>query len=168
MRIRRLLALTLAATQGLGIGAAWANPLDGIVVSGRATFNNNGNVLTIVNAPGTIINWGSFNIAGNETTRFVQQDSSSAVLNRIMGQDPSVILGTLQSNGHVFLVNPNGVVFGAGARVDVNGLIASSLDISNDDFRAGRLNFTAGSSNPGAVRNDGAITTPSGGRVYLI
>jgi filamentous hemagglutinin family protein len=168
MRIPRLLALTLALSQALGAGTAWANPMDPVVVNGGATFNNNGNVLTIVNTPGAIINWGSFNIGGNETTRFVQQGPSSAVLNRILGQDPSTILGALQSNGHVFLVNPNGVVFGSGARVDVNGLIASSLDIKNDDFRAGRLKFDSGSGNPGAVKNDGAITTPSGGRVYLI
>jgi filamentous hemagglutinin family protein len=169
MKLRRLVALTLALSQGLGIGTmAWANPVDPTVVQGGATFNNNGNVLTITNRPGTIINWGGFSIAPNEITRFVQDNGASAVLNRITGQDPSVILGALQSNGHVFLVNPNGIVFGAGARVDVNGLVASSLDISNDDFRAGRLKFDAGVANPGAVRNDGAITTPSGGRVYLI
>src|ERR1700741_213007 len=103
MRIQRLLALTLALAHGLGIGAAWANPLDGIVVAGSATFNRNGNVFTIVNTPGTVINWGGLSIAPGEITRFVQQGPSSAVLNRIVGQAPSLILGALQSNGHVFL-----------------------------------------------------------------
>jgi filamentous hemagglutinin family protein len=168
MRIRQLLALTLAIAQGLGIGTAWAIPQNGAVVAGGAIINQQGNILTITNTPGTIINWGGFSIGAGETARFVQQNSSSGVLNRVVGQDPSLILGALQSNGRVFLVNPNGVVFGAGSRVDVNGLVASSLDITNDDFRAGRLRFDATSANPGAVRNEGAITTPSGGNVYLI
>jgi filamentous hemagglutinin family protein len=168
MRIRQLLALTLAAAHALGIGTAWANPIGGSVVTGQATFDNRGNLLTVVNTPGTVINWQGFSIGANEITRFVQQDGSSAVLNRIVGQDPSLILGALQSNGHVFLVNPNGIVFGKDARVDVNGLVASSLDIANDDFRAGRLHFSAAAASPGDVRNQGAITTPSGGRVYLV
>src|SRR3954469_16190436 len=115
MRIRQLLALTLALAQGLGVGTAVANPTDPRVLLGGATFNNQGNTLTITNTPGAIINWGGFSIGTGEVTRFVQQNGSSAVLNRIVGQDPSLILGALQSNGRVFLVNPNGVVFGAGA-----------------------------------------------------
>jgi large exoprotein involved in heme utilization and adhesion len=89
------------------------------------------------------------------------------VLNRITGQDPSVILGALQSNGKVFLINPNGVLFGAGSRVDVNGLVASSLNISNADFLAGKNNFN-GAANAGKVSNQGTITTPSGGQIFLI
>jgi filamentous hemagglutinin family protein len=100
-------------------------------------------------------------------TQFIQQSSSSSVLNRITGQDPTAILGALQSNGKVFLINPNGIVFGAGARVDVNGLVASTLNLSNADFQAGNLRFNeAGAA--GDVSNQGAITTPSGGQVYLI
>src|SRR5213076_587721 len=72
------------------------------------------------------------------------------------------------SNGRVYLVNPNGIVFGAGSRVDVNGLVASTLDIGNDNFAAGSNIFAAANGGAGSVRNDGAITTPAGGRVYLI
>jgi filamentous hemagglutinin family protein len=163
MRFSKLLLLAVAAS--LAHGPAWANPAGGAVVSGNAVFNNNGNLLTIANTPGTIINWQNFTILPGETTRFLQQGSSSAVLNRIVGQDPSQILGTLQSNGRVFLINPNGVVFGAGAQVDVNGLVASTLNITNEDFLAGRRVFNAGSV-AGSIRNDGAITTPTGGHVY--
>ena len=89
------------------------------------------------------------------------------MLNRVVGVDPSAILGTLQSNGRVFLINPNGVLFGAGATVDVAGLVASTLNLSNADFLAGRMRFTevAGA---GGVVNQGTITTPSGGQVYLV
>jgi filamentous hemagglutinin family protein len=103
----------------------------------------------------------------DELTRFIQQSADSKVLNRITGQDPSVILGSLQSNGKVFLINPNGVLFGAGSRVDVNGLVASSLNISNADFLAGKNNFN-GAANAGKVSNQGTITTPSGGQIFLI
>ena len=64
-------------------------------------------------------------------------------MNRITGKNPSQILGALQSNGKVFLINPNGIVFGAGSRVDVNGLVASSLNLSDADFLAGNLKFSS-------------------------
>ena len=89
------------------------------------------------------------------------------MLNRITGQEPSQILGALESNGRVFLINPNGVLFGAASRVDVNGLVASSLQISNSDFLAGKMNFSAGVV-AGRVANQGRISTPGGGQVILI
>jgi large exoprotein involved in heme utilization and adhesion len=89
------------------------------------------------------------------------------VLNRISGQDPSRIMGALQSNGRVFLINPNGILFGSNAQVNVHGLVASSLAISNTDFLAGKYKFTTGTG-AGDVSNLGAITTPSGGQVWLI
>jgi filamentous hemagglutinin family protein len=160
---RRLVPLLLAAS----FGAAVAAPTGQQVVAGQATFSQQGNVFSITNTPGTIINWQSFSINEGEITRFIQQSSDSAVLNRIVGQDPTRILGALQSNGKVFLINPNGIMFGQGSRVDVNGLVASTLNISNADFQAGKMNFQAGA-NAGGVRNEGAITTPSGGQVFLI
>jgi len=147
--------------------AAWANPKGAQVVNGTVNFSTQGNVLTVTNSPNAIINWQSFSINANETTRFLQQSASSAVLNRITGQDPSVILGALQSNGRVFLLNPNGILFGQGSRIDVNGLVASTLNLSNSDFLSGNYHFTAGSS-AGPIQNQGTITTPGGGQVYLI
>lgn len=148
-------------------GAAQANPTLPQVVHGQATFNQQGNLFTITNTPNTIINWQSFSINPREVTRFVQQNAASSVLNRITGQDPSQILGALQSNGKVLLINPNGVLFGRDARVDVGGLIASSLNLSNQDFLDGKMQFNAGDT-AGAVRNAGAITTGRGGQVLLI
>ncbi len=74
-------------------------------MNGSAGFATSGNTLTVTNTPGTIINWQGFSIGSNEVTRFAQQSASSAVLNRVVGNDPSNILGTLQSNGRVFLIN---------------------------------------------------------------
>jgi filamentous hemagglutinin family protein len=159
----RSLAVALACT----CAPAFANPTAPSVAHGSASFQTSGNTLTVTNSPNAIINWGQFNIGRDEVTRFVQQSASSAVLNRVVGQDPSRILGQLQSNGRVFLINPNGIVFGQGSRIDTAGLIASTLNLSDADFLAGRLNFT-GTGLEGRLRNDGTITTPSGGFVYLI
>ena len=114
---------------------AYANPVGPTVVSGKATITSQAGLLSVINTPGAIINWQQFSIGAAETTRFIQQSAASTVLNRVTGVDPSIILGTLQSNGRVFLVNPNGMFFGANARVDVAGLVASTLNISNEDFR---------------------------------
>lgn len=161
----RILPLLIAGC--LDYGAALANPVGPQVVSGQASMTTQGKLLTITNSPDAIINWQSFSLNADEVTRFIQQSSGSAVLNRIVGQDPSQILGALQSNGRVFLINPNGILFGRGAQVDVNGLVASTLNLGNEDFLAGKLNFKAGA-NPGTLSNQGAITTPAGGQVYLI
>ena len=102
--------------------------------------------------------------------RFYQPSSSSVTLNRVTGYDPSYILGQMSSNGKIFLVNPYGVVFGAGARVDVGGLVVSTLSIANNDFLAGRYSLTSvdpdAPAQRGAVRNDGTISAP-GGTVVL-
>ncbi|MYM41770.1 YDG domain-containing protein [Duganella qianjiadongensis] len=160
---RKVLAVLVAACYS----TAQAGPLAPNVVAGQASFSQQGKTYTITNLPNTIINWQGFSLATDEIAKFVQQSADSRVLNRITGQDPSVILGAIQSNGKVFLINPNGVLFGAGAQVDVNGLVASSLALSNSDFLAGKNNFS-GSPDAGKVSNAGTIRTPAGGQVFLI
>lgn len=144
-----------------------ANPMGASVVSGQAGFSASGNTLTVTNTPGAIIHWQDFSIGANEATRFIQQSASSAVLNRVVTNSPSAILGSLQSNGRVFLVNPNGIVFGAGSSVDVAGMVASTLNMSNADFLTGRYRFTQV---PGAqnISNAGHLSAQSGGQIYLI
>jgi filamentous hemagglutinin family protein len=161
--MRKVIAVMVAASYG----GAHASPVNPTVVAGQASFAVQGKTYSITNTPNTIINWQGFSIGADEITRFIQQSADSKVLNRITGQDPSHILGSLQSNGKVFLINPNGVMFGAGSRVDVNGLVASSLAISNADFLAGKNNFTD-VANAGKVSNAGTITTPSGGQIFLV
>ncbi|MGH7553945.1 MAG: filamentous hemagglutinin N-terminal domain-containing protein, partial [Longimicrobiales bacterium] len=159
--------ISLAVASCFTAGTALANPTGANVVRGAAAIHQAGNLLQITNAPNAIINWQSFSIGANEITRFIQQSSSSAVLNRVTTQkNPSTILGALQSNGRVFLINPNGILFGAGAQIDVGGLVASTLNMSDSDFLAGRLRFTDGLGK--SVVNDGSIATGAGGSVYLI
>jgi filamentous hemagglutinin family protein len=168
LRPRQAWAAAAAAAVGLlASTAGFANPSGSQIVAGQVSILASGNRLLITNSPGAIINWQNFSINPGELTRFIQQNSSSSVLNRITGQNPSQILGALQSNGRVFLINPNGVLFGAGAQVNVSGLAASSLNLSNADFLAGKLDFSSAGKS-GAIDNRGTITTPSGGQVYLI
>lgn len=126
-----VLALLLIA------GLAAANPSGPTIVSGQATFSTQGNVLTVTNTPGTIINWQRFGLNSLEVTQFVQQSSSSTVLNRVIGRESSPINGTLASNGQVFLINPNGVVFGPTAQVNLPSLTVSTGQISDGAFLAG-------------------------------
>lgn len=163
---RRLLPALVASC--FACGPVYANPTGGQVVNGQATITSSGNTLTITNTPGTIINWLSFSINPGQITQFLQQSSSSAVLNRIVGQNPSQIFGMLESNGKVFLINPNGILFEPGSQTNVGGLVASTLDISNTDFIAGKNNLFSSVAAPGSVVNQGAITTPNGGNIYLI
>ncbi len=167
----KLIALSVAAAFALSLEQAAANPTGPAVVSGSATFATQGNALTVTNSANAIINWQSFSIGANEATRFIQPSQLSAVLNRVVGAGgsipQSVLQGVLSSNGHVFLLNPSGIIIGAGARIDVAGLVASSLDLSNEDFLAGRLKFNE-VPGAGAVQNAGTIDTGPGGRVYLV
>lgn len=142
---------------------AWAAPTGGQVVAGQATISQSGTTTTINQATDrAAIHWQSFGIGANESVRFNQPSASSIALNRILGQDPSVILGSLSANGQVFILNPNGVLFGQGARVDVGGLVASTLNLTNENFLAGRYAFAregaAGSVvNQGEIRADGGV-----------
>lgn len=162
---RKLVCVAVASC--FVITPVYANPIGAQVVSGQAGFDVQGNILNITNTPNAILNWQQFSISPGEITRFIQQSSSSAVLNRVLGQDPSQILGSLLSNGRVFLINPNGIVFGQGAVIDVAGLVASTLRLSDGDFLAGKLNFTNGVG-AGGIDNQGSITAPNGGNIYLI
>jgi len=162
------LALCIAA---LVAPAALANPTGPQVVNGAVLQSNpSASVMQIVNTPGTIIHWQGFSISAGETARFVQQNAASAVLNRVVTANPSSILGRLESNGRVFLVNPNGIVFGSSAVVDVAGLIASTRDISNADFQAGNYLFSGAGSGTISIDNGAQILTSTygpGGQVWL-
>ncbi|RIY31455.1 hypothetical protein CKF54_06640, partial [Psittacicella hinzii] len=111
------------------------------VISGTVNVVTNGLVTEITNSANAIINWQTFNINENEIVKFIQQSTDSAVLNRVIGGQISQILGTLQSNGKVFIVNPAGIVFGENSVVDVGSLVASTLDITNEDFLNGNYVF---------------------------
>ncbi len=120
------------------------------------------------NSQNVVINWQSFSIGANGRVVFNQPNAQSVALNRVIGSDPSAIFGSLSANGKVFLINPNGVMFGAGASVNVGGLVASTLNVSDTDFAAGRYRFTRGNAAPASVVNEGHLQAAPGGVIALV
>lgn len=148
--------------------AAGALPGGAQITAGSGSVSQAGNVMNIQqNTARMITNWQSFNIGQNATVNFVQPNSSAVALNRVLSADPSQILGQLNANGVVVLLNPSGVLFGASARVDVGGLIAAAMRMSDADFLAGKYLFGQPVV-PGKVENLGALVSREGGFVTLI
>ena len=143
-------------------------PTGGQVTSGNAVIATSGNQMRVDQSSQSMIaNWQSFNIGANAGVRFNQPNSSSTALNRITDQNPTQIMGSLSANGKLFLINPSGILFGSSARVDVGGLVASSLDMLDHDFLDGKYSFR-NPGNAGTVLNQGTINTFQGGVVALI
>ena len=158
-RIAAALATAFAAQFALASPPAPTTlPTGGQVVAGQATIQQSGANMTIQQATNqAILNWQSFSIGSGAAVNFVQPSASAVALNRVLGSDPSAIYGRLTANGQVFLLNPNGVLFGPGARVDVGGLVASTLAIRDADFLARNYRFTRDGAT-GAVVNQGELS----------
>lgn len=153
-----LSAILLAMLAGIVPQLAGAAPTGGKVVAGTASVTQPTASSTQIQqtSQNAIINWQSFSIAAGESVRFVQPNVNAIALNRVIGADPSRIFGTLSANGQVFLVNQAGVYFAKGANVDVGGLVATSMNISDTNFLARKFVFISGDS-AGAVSNDGQL-----------
>jgi filamentous hemagglutinin family protein len=145
-------------------------PTGGQVTAGQATITQTGaNRLDINQTSGrAAIDWRGFSIGAGNVVHFQQPGSSAIALNRVTGADPSVIAGQLSATGRVVLINPNGIAFTQGANVDTAGLVASTLNISNGDFMAGRMTFSAPAGSGGSVVNEGTITVRDGGLAALV
>lgn len=153
-----------------GLGQAAGLPDGGTIRSGSGTISQSGHTMDINQYTSRLaIDWTSFSIGSGNTVNFYQPGRDSIALNRVLGNDASQIYGNLNANGQVFLINPNGVLFAKGAQVNVGGIVASTLDLADDDFRKGkyRLSQKAGKTG-GSVVNAGAITAANGGYVALL
>lgn len=168
MKILRKFYSSVLLVACLAAGAS-ALPEGAAVTHGNVQITTSGGTQTIVQGSDkAIINWNGFNIDIGELVQFIQPSSLSAILNRVVGQDPSLILGSLQANGQVFLINPNGVVFGDSARVDVGSLVVSTLNITDDNFLQGNLHFEqAADQDLAAVINHGTIKIDNNGFLVL-
>ncbi|WP_411886374.1 filamentous hemagglutinin N-terminal domain-containing protein [Polaromonas sp. YR568] len=156
---------TQAFAQALPAGAL---PTGGNVTSGAATITRNGNTLNInQTSQQAIANFASFNVGSGALVDIRQLNSSAALLARVTGGDPSQIQGQIRADGALWLINQAGIMVGPGARIDVARFIASSLNVSDSDFLAGRMNFK-GVGTPGEVRNEGIVNAASGGSIYLV
>ncbi|WP_275405502.1 two-partner secretion domain-containing protein [Burkholderia territorii] len=139
----------LAAQQALAVGA-------GAIQHGSGSIVRDGAVTTVnQKTDKMVVLWSDMNVAAHETLNIAQPSKTAAMLNRVVGADPTQILGALNASGRVFVVNPNGILIGNQAKINVGSLVASSLNVSNDDFLAGRLNFSGNTQ--AKVVNEGRI-----------
>ena len=150
-------------------GPAMAGPTGGKVVGGEGSITQDGTLTQIDQATGRIsINWDTFNVNADETVRFIQPSSTSVALNTIFDQNASQIFGTIDANGRVLLINPNGMIFGPTAQINVAGLVASSLNISTADFMAGNYTFESAGGEGGLILNQGTLQAAPGGFIALL
>ncbi|MDN3506702.1 MAG: filamentous hemagglutinin N-terminal domain-containing protein [Simkaniaceae bacterium] len=134
-----------------------ANPTSPTVVDGNADFSSLGDKLLVsTTSDRTIIDWDDFSIQLGEATQFIQPALTSAILNRVTSSNPSDIIGSLSSNGNVFLLNPNGILVGETGKIDVGGLLLSTLEVSNSEFLAGG-DMTFSGNSLSVIENRGSI-----------
>ncbi|MDB5244072.1 MAG: filamentous hemagglutinin N-terminal protein [Spirosoma sp.] len=166
-RCRAALVLLLSFSVGnLQVHAADAG--NATLVIGSGTVATSGATTTINQTSQRMaIDWTSLSTATTEALLFNQPNASAIALNRITGSSPSELLGSLTANGQVFILNPNGVLFGAGSQVNVGGLVASTLNMSNADFIAGGTSFT-GNGSAASVVNKGTMAAAPGGYLALL
>ncbi|GEM_PF-2068055 len=146
---------------------AFSLPSDASVNQGSATITESGDSMIIDQQSDRVsIDYQGFDIGVHEQVIFQQPSINSVALNRVIGNDASSILGLMKSNGQVFLINPNGIVFGESAHIDVGGLIASTLNIDDQDFMAGNYQFSGEQS--AAIINDGLIQAAKNGMLVFI
>ena len=119
-----------------------AMPEQGKVVAGQGEIARPDEKTMVINqkTDRLALDWQKFNIAKDEKVHFDQNSKSAIALNRVVGDGRSIIDGSLSAKGHVFVINPNGVLFGKNSSVDVGGLVASTVNVTDDDMR----NFAQG------------------------
>ena len=147
-----------------------AGPAGGVIVEGQGSVStpNAGTTVIDQSSHRLLLNWNSFNVGASESVQFNQPSSKAVAFNRILDQNPSQIFGRIDANGQVVLVNPNGLLIGRTAQLNVNSLVASSLDAIDFDAQSGRYRFSTTRADVGAVINEGAITAGRGGSVTLL
>lgn len=163
---KKTLALLVMSALSLGVSSVDAMPEGGVVRSGSGSVTQNGKEMTIRQDSGRLaMDWTGFSVGKDETVRFQQPGKDALALNRVTGNQQSVIDGSLLSNGHVLLVNPNGVVIGKNASIDVGGLVASTAQVKNNfmkEFGNSTGAFSLGGVSDGKIINEGTIQAEGG------
>lgn len=163
---KKTLALLVMSALSLGASSVDAMPEGGVIRSGEGAVSQNGKEMTIRQDSGRLaMDWTNFNVGKDETVRFQQPGKDALALNRVTGNQQSLIDGSLLSNGHVLLVNPNGVVIGKNASIDVGGLVASTAHVKDNfmkDFGNSTGSFTLGGVSDGKIINEGTINAEGG------
>lgn len=168
---RRLTLALLASTTLAGTKPVLgqALPISPSVAHGAVSVSTPAaNQMNIQQSTGAaIVNWQGFSIGQGNQVNISQPNAQSSLLNRVTGQTPSTIAGQLNANGQVFLVNPNGIAITKTGVVNAGAFVASTLGTTDEDFKAGRRNFS-GTGASAAVVNEGAISVGRGGYAALL
>jgi filamentous hemagglutinin family protein len=166
---RKVIAYGAIASLTITPAVSFSVPMGGSISDGVASINTHATgVVVNQSTDKAVIDWQGFDVGSGESAQFNVPNGNSFTLNRINSQTPSHIYGKVTSNGQLMLINRNGVVFGKGSQVDVNGLVATTSDISNQDFMAGKNNFRSGGNPNASVENHGTITIRNGGSAALV
>ncbi|MDB6066571.1 MAG: Filamentous hemagglutinin family outer membrane protein [Pedosphaera sp.] len=167
LRRSGLLALAgLLADHFANLGVA--NPVGMVVTGGTATFTQSGSQVTVNLSQVASLDWRSFNIASGETTTFIQPSSTSVVWDRILDQNPSQILGHLNSNGYVVLWNQNGFYFGPNSVVNVGGLVVTTVPIGREPNGPSTMWQYNGPPPLATIVNYGEIKAQTGGSIFIV
>lgn len=159
--------LPLSAFVALSLQNAFAAPQGGQVSAGQATITQQGKVTDIhQSSQNAAINWQKFDVAPKETVNFHQPNKDAITLNRVTGKEESVIQGAINAKGNVFISNPNGVLIGNNAQINVGSLVATTQAIKDEDLMNGKLKFDGQAG--GKVENNANINVPKGGVIALI
>ena len=156
------------------VPAVDALPSGGNISAGSGSISSQGNQMLINQASDKLaINWSSYNIGANASVTYQQPSRQSVALNRVFSADPSQLYGRLNANGSVILINPNGIVVGPGANINVGAMILSTLNLSDSDFLSNNYHFTTPSADSLStltpkILTQGNINTSAGGYVHLI
>jgi trimeric autotransporter adhesin len=147
-------------------GHAYALPTGEQVQAGNVGFVRDVQSLNInQSSQQAIVNWQSFGIAANEAVKLYQPNQGSALF-RVLGSDPSRIFGSLTATGSLFLINPNGVLFAPGAQVNVGSLLATTMQMSDQNYLA--KNYQLNGDSNTSVINQGVIRASDGGYLVLL
>jgi filamentous hemagglutinin family protein len=170
VRIAYLSTLPLFTPAAYAAPAATELPGGGQVTAGSASIDVDGSHMDVNQASqNASIDWQTFNIGQNAQVDFHQPNASAVAVNRIADPNGSQIMGRLNANGQIYLINPNGVLFGQGSQVNVGGLVASTLNISDADAASGKRTFSStANGGEGKIVNQGTITAADGGYVALL
>lgn len=175
MIFRNNLSKYLLATVSAGAmmlnTSAFANPDGATVIVGDVDIAGIGTSHVIIdnNTIRSVVDWDQFSIGTGEITTINQISGDAAILNRVTGGNVTEIFGTLESNGQVFLINENGILIGESGIVETNGVVLSTLNVSNSDFLgAGDMIFSQGIEVGGGIEIHGKIRSISGGDIFIL
>ncbi|MDP3886517.1 GLUG motif-containing protein, partial [Hydrogenophaga sp.] len=163
---RKPLAAVIVAS-ALSFSVSYAEPIGGQVTAGEGVISQTVNTTNINQTSQNLsLSWDKFNIAPHEVVNFVQPNSAAIAVNRIFDTNGSQILGQINANGKIYLINPNGILFGLGAQINVGGLVASTLNMSDASLNSSIRSFSGAGT--GSITNQGTINTPEGGYVAFL